>query len=340
MINKVRIVTCSNRDVHVDKATTQSYACSYEYKGKIRLIDNFGNYRELSGADAKGVSPFILEFSKTKMFTEYVYEENEKASSFTDSDSNTKKIVELFWGKNPLCLVNGQAHTAGQSGKHYDLIDNNIKTMNSVHSFKDKLRAAMKLNEMKHSDRVDVAFFYGLHPIGKSEEELLVELGDSDNGYCLADTNLANFLKIWVDGKSEDRDLLVILKKAIDMEVISDKKTDGRHSYFLGESFLGSDETGMIDWVRKNPRDYNEHIVRKVSESEKKDSKVLTSIKTSNETKLSLEEFESLKKEAKALYVEGFIPKGTNNHSMTYDKLRVTVETARAAKAAAASVSV
>ncbi len=332
MQNKVRIVVHSNRDCHVDKAVTIAYPCSYEFGNKIRLIDSFGTYREVGGIEAKNYTPLILNFSKTQMWTEYVYEENEKELSFDETDKNIKKIVELFWGKNPICLKNGKGHTVGQSSDHFDLIDHNLKTINSVNSFNDKLRAAIKLKEMSVAERVDVSFFYGRNPVGKSDEDIMVDLADLNTGFCMDEKNLSNFLKVWVDNKTEDRDLLVNVKKAIALEIIDEKKNEGRTSYFLGESFMGSDDTGIIDWVRKNPRDYNEHIVRKVKESEKKEEKVITSAKVSSIQKVDLAEFEALKKKAAALIEEGFILPTANTQNMGYEKLKKAVDVAEAAK--------
>ncbi len=341
MLNKVKVVVASNRDMHVDRAVTVNYTCQYELNGKVRMIDSFGNYRELRGdevgrKDATGVItgpvPMILQFSKTVMFTEFTYLDDKRDAGYAEHDENTKKIVELFFGKNPLFLVNGQAHTVGQSGDHFDVIDSNIKTMNSVNSFKDKLRAANKLADMTHEQRVDVAFYYGLHPIGKSEEALLVELGDGDNGYCLSESNLSNFLKVWVDGKNEDRDLLVTLKKAVGLNIINNKPTDGRAAYYLGNTFLGSDELGLIDWSRKNPRDFTEHVVRKVNDTDKKEEAVVKSIAVAAEGKIDSAEFEALKKQAKALIEEGFISQEANTQFMGYEKLKRAVDAALAAK--------
>ncbi len=326
-MNRVRVVIASNRDCNVDKAVSVSYSCKYEINGKTRIIDSFGNYKELVGGmanrkDAEGNEvgpiPMILQFTKTQMFKEYVFDDEAK-----DEDNvNTQKIVDLFFGKCPLFLKNGKPHTAGQAGDQFDIIDSNIKTLTAAHSFKDKLRASIKLADMSHAERCDVAFFYGLHPIGKSEEELLVELADGETGYCMRDGNLTDFLKIWVDGKLDERDLLVTLKKAIGQEIIANKKEDGRNAYFLGETFLGSDDIGLIDWTRKNPREYNEHIVRKVAEETKKEEKVVKSIEVSGLTKIDPVHLEELRKQAKQLVDEGFFPKEKWSANLSYEKLK------------------
>lgn len=327
MQNRVRVVVASNREMNVDKAVSVHYTCQYEINGKIRMIDSFGNYRSLSGSEVGrkdadgnpvGHIAMILQFSKTVMFKEYIFDDE----ATDEHNKNIQNIVKLFFGQNPLCLVNGKAHTIGQSGNQFDIIDSNIKTLNAVHSFKDKLRASNKLADMTHANRSDVAFFYGLHPIGKSEEELLVELADSDKGFCLQEDNLADFLKVWVDGKSEERDLLVTFKKAIDQEIIINKQEDGRNSYFLGETFLGSDDIGLIDWSRKNPRDFTEHIVRKTASEDKKEEKVVKSIVTSAITKIDPVHLEELRKQAKQLVDEGFFPKEKWSANLSYDKLK------------------
>ncbi len=328
MLNKVKVVVASNREMHVDKAVAVHYTCQYEINGKVRMIDSFGNYRELSGSqvgrkDADGNPtghiPIILQFSKTVMYKEYVFDDE----ATDEHNKNIQNIVQLFYGQCPLFLVNGKPHTPGQSGDQFDIIDSNIKTLTAVHSFKDKLRASNKLADMTHSERSDVAFFYGKHPIGKSEEELLVELADAETGFCLQDENLSDFLKVWVDGKSDERDLLVTFKKAIGQGVINNKQEDGRNAYFLGETFLGSDDVGLIDWSRKNPRDFSEHIVRKTATEEKKEEKVVKSIVTSAITKIDPVHLEELRKQAKQLVDEGFFPKEKWSANLSYEKLKM-----------------
>ncbi len=337
MKNTVRIVTVLNRDCDIEKATTQNYKCQYEIGGRVRMIDTFGEYREISSNELArtnaegqrvGHEAGYIQLAKTKMYVEYKYNDNEKDEDFSAADKNTKKIVELFWGKNPLCLKNGKPHTLGQSGDHYDMIDSNLKTINAVASFKDKLRASNAISEMDHAQRTNVAFYYGRSPVGKSEEELLVDLGDGDDGYCLQDENIHDFLKVWVDGKSSDRDLLVTLKKAIGGEFITNKMTDGRNAYYLGETFLGSDDVGLIDWSRKNPQVFQEHIVRKVSAEDKKESAVVKSIATNATTKVELGILEGLRKQAKELVEEGFISSEANSDKMGYEKLKKTVDAA------------
>ncbi len=335
MVNKVKVVIASNSECNVDKAVSVPYSCQYEYAGKVRMIDIFGTYREVRGnelgrtddnGNKTGHWPVVIDWSKTRMFHEYIYEDDENASDFTEGDKNTKLIVEKFWKGNPLALVNGVPGSNTKSNKHFDVVDSNVKTINALHSFKDKLKAANKISEMTHAERVDVAFYYGLGPVGKNEDELLVELADMEIGYCLQPTQLGEFLKIWVDGKSSDRDLLVTLKKAITLEVIKNKPTDGRAAYYLGDTFLGSDDVGLIDWTRKNPRDFEEHILRKIKEQDSKEEKVIKPVPTAlGQEKVDLAAYNALKRQALELISEGFINAAPDTQKMTYVNLKRVV---------------
>lgn len=274
------------------------------------------------------------------MFAEYVYETDTEKQS--DSDRNTQKIVELFWGNCPVCLNNGKPHHNTKASDQYNLVNDNSRVVASVSRFKDVLRAANKLNSMTHEQRSDVAYYYGISPIGKTSEELLVALADGDSdkngvvkGFCLRSENLDGFLRVFVDGKSDDTEMIIILKKAVAYGVIDNKINEGRNNYYLGESYMGSDELGMIDWSRKNPRDYNEHIVRIVNEKDKKESKEDKSLE--NQKKVDLNKLDELRRTAKELKVEGFIEEKVPTQSMGFEKLSAIVAEAQNKKEAVPS---
>lgn len=324
MINKVKIACKGNEDCIVGKATNQAYPCTYEYKGKIRIITEHGRYQEITANDANPPKALLLNFSKTVMSHDYSYETDKELQ--TQDDLNTQKVVELFWKNNPLTIVNGKIHSNTKVADQYNIIDVGTKTITSVNRFKDIMRAANKINEMTHLERCDVAFYYGQSPIGKSEDELLVYLADTSTGLCLSIENLDGFLRVWVDGKTEDREMLIVIKKAIVYNIIDNRSIDGRNNYYLNESFMGVDENGMIDWCRKSPRDYNEHIVRVVLETDKSNAKPEKS--TISKNIVDLNEFDSLKRHAKELKEEGFIDDKVSYQSMGFGKLSEVVAAA------------
>ncbi len=330
MINRVKLVCVGNEDCLITKSTNQAYPCSYEFEGKTRIITEHGMYKELSSQDANPPKTLLMNFSKTVMFHEYVYEVDKELQ--TPKDKNTQMIVDLFWKNNPICIVNGKAHANTKVADQYNIVDAGVKTVNSVNRFNDVMKGAIAIQGMTHAERCDVAFYYGQSPIGKSEEELLIFLSDvqSDahgviNGYCLKAENLDGFLRVWVNGKAEDREMLVVVKKAIAFKTIDNKAIDGRNNYYLGESFLGIDETGIVDWCRKHPRDYTEHILRSVNEKNKEGAK---SDKSINKNAVDLNKFDALKKQALELKEEGFIDDKTPVHSMGAEKLTPIVEAA------------
>lgn len=327
MQNKVRIVVASNPECNIEKAVSVPYSCQYELGGKIRMIDSFGQYREVKGSELGytneqgnkvGHWPMMLEFSKTAMFHEYTFNDDSNAD---DYDKNTHDIIEKFYKQCPLFLVNGKPHSNTKSNKHFDLVDANIKTATAVSSFKTKLKASTALSNMSYQELCDVAYFYGKSPLNKTEDELLVELGDTEKGYCLSESILADFLNIFVDGKSADKDIIVVLNKAVVMEVVQNRPNDGRAAYFLGDTFLGSDMVGMIDWTRKNPRDYEEYVLRKVEEKDKAQAKStaevikpvkVAAVMANGQKKVNLELFTQMKEEAKLLQDEGFFEGNMN----------------------------
>jgi hypothetical protein len=331
MINKVRIVLVNNRGCDVKKATQMAYPCTFEYQGKIRMITDSGQYKEINAYDAHPPKALLVNFSKTSMFVEYAYEADKNKQN--EDDKNKQKIIELFWGKNPICLNNGSSHDNLKVGDQFDMINENTKTVAATTQFKDILRAANKLSSMTHANRLDVAYFYGISPVGKSEEELLVTLADmtpsdngSFNGFCLKAENINEFLRIWVDGKSEDTATMVVLKKAIAHEIIKNRGKDGRSDYFLNDTFLGSDDTGLLDWTRKNEREYKEHILRVVNEKDVKTSKTPASL--AKQETVNLSEIEKLKAQAKELKEEGFIDDSIPVHTMGIEKLKKAIEAA------------
>lgn len=148
MRNHVKVVIVSNPECDLKKAVDVNYSCQFDYKGKIRMIDNMGMYRECKQHEVGrknsenqwvGFTPMTIQFTNTIMSINYSYLENSNDEDFNpDVDGNTRDIVNKFWGLNPVCLLNGKPHTNGQSGVHFDIIDSNIKTIKAVASFKDK----------------------------------------------------------------------------------------------------------------------------------------------------------------------------------------------------------
>lgn len=324
MINKVRLTCVGNEGCDVNKATQQAYPCTYEYNGRVRMITDSGLYKEFGPYESNRPKALLLNFSRTVMFHDYEYET--EVDKQTQKDKEVLFIIEKFWKSNPLTLVNGNTHHNSKVSQ-YNLSDSNTQTMSSATRFKDVLRASNKISDMTHAQRCDVAFYYGESPVGKTEEELLVSLANPE-GKCLSISNIENFLRVWVDGKSDDRDVLVVLKKAVTFGVIADKKFEGRSNYYLGESFMGVDEPGLLDWSRKHPRDYSEHIEREVKARDKKESigeKSLGKQKVFDVNKL-----DEMRRQAKELIVEGFIDEKAhpNTNIMGIEKLKVIIEAA------------
>ena len=331
MINKVKIVLTHNEECFPDKAVDIQYPMSFEYKGEVRMVDSSGRYHKLNRYEADNHEKMQARFSKTEMSITYEFEDNEKEPTFTKEDKNTKDIVENFWKHNPICLVNGKPNNNAKSGSNFNLIDTNVRVANATTLFKDRLKANTFIAGMNHEERSDIAYYFNRTVVGLTEEELLLDLV-GENGFLLREENLSNFLRIFVDGKSEDKDMIIVLRKAIAFQIIDNKIDDGRNNYYLNDTFLGSDENGLVDWSRKHPREFEEFIKRKVKEQEEKESKVIRSIEKGNVGRVDIPAFNKLKEEAKDLVDEGFIGKTSNYWNMSFDKLSELVKEAKKKK--------
>lgn len=309
---------------------SQNLPVLYPFKNKMRALIGDYDFKDFEIGQTIPERPDII-FGKNKKELKYeipVVGEDEKLTEFQ------KKIISIvndFWGNHPLILVNGKRHvnTPVHAVPIFDMVDEEVVLKESHRNFFDKLAAANMLVEINVEKRKDISYYYGVSPVGLKENELLLKLADFNTGICTLQANA--FLQLW-GSANEDRDILVIIKKAIEKGTINEKKESNRTDYFLGTTHLGTSINDVLAYCKREGKVYQNHIAREVGVSVTvKEAEVPMETTTNTVVSTSDSEneraFELLKVEAERLIEDGFMKKVPS--STKYEKLLERVKVGR-----------
>lgn len=175
--------------------------------------------------------------------------------TWDDEKENGKKIAE--WVKylkrhdNIKCDGNTNAVKAPQ----FKLVDSRQVYVERADAIKTKLAVGNLINNMRASQLMEVAYFTGANPIGKTTEQIFAELCDFDLGKCMV--NPARFLAEW---KAPDRSHTVYAKKAVTLEII--KLDNG--VYKFNNASIGGTHDEIVVFLKNNPDLYDNYIKKQV----------------------------------------------------------------------------
>lgn len=309
---------------------------------KANVLENF---RDIQFDAVSGNMQSFFEFETV------VKDGQEKG--VTTMDERKRVALAIFYGEHPLVKINGKTHVYTKNPV-FNILDMALQTVEDVIDFDKELVVKTAVSKMELSELRDVCYYFGQSPKGKSEGELKVYLAGNNTGLCLVRSgdngqtpNIDRFIKVFVENIStEDRDMKITLRKAIELNVIQNNRANDFDSYYLGATPLGKSLDDLIAYFHKEDQLYAEHVLRVVQEKEdfKKETadsvQVNEAAKNGKMSEVSEAEVTSLRQEAKRLIKEGFIPSTARPATCLVQNLIPMVEAGRKAKAEAEKVKV
>lgn len=323
-----------------------SLPCLYQINGSWRLLTE-GDTIEMVQGDIKNAKSTkrsnILFNQKLNQRLEYEYESNPELQ--TEYDKQKQKVVEVFFAQHPALLYNGKHHKNTQAPL-FDMVNQNERKVAAVISFKDRLAIQNRIAAMGLEELRNVAYYYSKSPVGMSENDLQIFLGDPSTGVCMNGENAETFKTTWMEVSSET-ERIVTLRKAISTGVIEERKDGTRVDYYLGSEFVGVTFNDLLAYSKREPKIYENHIKRVVNEKTGDTSKEV--VATKNEEVVaekvsegeelvkswSLSELAEMRTKIYALIDEGYLKKARQPHNMKGAAMERAIEDGEAAKKAA-----
>lgn len=320
----------------------QALPTHYNINGKRRMLledDQIVEVDSIENKEKPWPSARVLPSSKRgSVVLTYLYEGNQSIQNIVDK----RKIeaINRFWGQHPFLTVNGKA-TEYTKNAQFNIVNFTDKSIEAGNTWRDKLAIANRIGDMSYEEKVNLMYYYGESPKGKTENELILMLADFVSGIALKDEERDNFKRIFINNESSDKDIIIIARKALTGNIIETRTQDGRNSYYIGETFIGISFNDIIAFCKREEKVYMDFIVRQVNEKypaavSKPEIKapagmvvppVITS--KSDEEKKELEE---LRKEAWELRKEKWLWKGLSIDIAPLEALRIHVANAREKK--------
>jgi hypothetical protein len=317
---------------------SMSIPFSYSWKGTVRILMENG---EMTVHRGDAVS---TPLSKSRIFNEnfksidYEYEDGQGETKQTETDKKIQNAVDVFWSNHPLTLVNGKRHANSLPKVLFDVEVQTTKIMNAAKDLKSKGMVFNRINSMTLAEKRDVAYYYGESPKGKSDLDLLTLLADFNAGICMGE-NMESFLQIW-SKPNEDTQRQVIIRKALDLNIIYNKADGEKNNYYHGTTFIGTAFNDIVSYCTREENVYKNHILREVqekdnfvSESQETNQEKVNLSSTGSTTSQNVNTLQALREEAKLLKKEGFMELAVRAHVMGEDTLRPIVEESRKKKA-------
>ena len=312
-----------------EKLNSISLSTSYTWKGGIRALTSPLQFKDFAmGESYQSMPSYVYDARFHEL--RYSYDKDKKNDK---ENTDTMSVVEDFWGNHPLMQVNGKNHNHTKAPM-FNLFDETIYLRNEYDSFRDKLRVINMVNDMSFENKKDVVYFHGETPAEKTNEQLTLLLVKFDTGICLS--NPKEFLNTW-GVENKDRDTMVIIRMAIEQEVITTKHEQGRYDYFLNNTHLGTSVYDILSYCKKEEPVYKNHIYRAVtgkSSTEKKEEtkRPVAQTEQTEQNMPTAKEIEELRDEAKELKKQGYL--SDNVHNLKYEKLMPILIAGRKEKAA------
>jgi len=200
-----------------------------------------------------------------KLFTKWFGENNRDFTLiWNDSDKKTTDFVNALQRHT-------QVHTEGwnnpnrQGTPQFEFIDKRKQNDLKVKKLKEKAVVFNMVNNMKVDELMDISFFVGHNPVGKSFEETFVTLldFDTDENGTPKGILMKNPSQFLIDWASPDQNHVVSVRKAIDLKIISHK--DGK--YYVNTEIVGDSADGVVAYMKVNDKLYD-YVLRQVSEKD------------------------------------------------------------------------
>lgn len=232
------------------KTTTRFTGKYFDTDKRVQTIvldDGGGRYRVIYDRE-----PQATERPMAKWFNE---NQRDITIRWDDSDRKTGEAVDAIQ-RHPQVHTEGHTNPNRQGTPQFEFIDKRKQTALKVSKLKEKAMVFNMVNNMDVQEMMDICFFVGHNPVGKTFEDSFVTLLDYTDGILMK--NPEQFL---IDWKSPDKSITVIVRKAIDLHIISTK--DGK--FYVNTEIVGDSYDGVIAYMKVNDNLY-EYVKRNVSE--------------------------------------------------------------------------
>jgi hypothetical protein len=312
-------------------------------EGKVRVLVGETNYKELTQYEYEKEKPKELSFTFSKkgmIKKDYLYEADPEKQDSTDR--NTQQVVEVFWAQHPQFIVNGVA-TKYTKVQNFNVSNEVDLTVLNHKLWSDKLSIINRINSMSEDTKRDVAYFYGLSPVGKSENDLCLLLAEFNTGICLKEKKEGSsvksymdlFLSVWMKDSDTERTYVVNARKAITMGIFLNTQTDGRDNYYYGQTFIGNAFNDVLAFCKREGRIYEENIVREINARENKKIKEAKKEEAAAKPKEVDANSEVLRNEIRAYVKDGSLEPIKGLHLMSVEKMISVIDEVKSKKALA-----
>lgn len=266
----VTINNLQNRDSGKLNQAETMLAGSYPMGNQVRIMYDklmFDDYPATPPKDKPNPAEFNINFSANNQSYVIEYEVDKEGKPKEQLDKLKHRLVENFFKHHPLCIINGVAHERTVVPL-FDITDKATQITGNLRKWDIKRRIANFLAEADLEQVRDILFYYGVNPKNMSKGEICILLADYVNGtiYAPGAVDLAEqFMTVWVAGQSEETKVLVNIRKAISMKIIEQR---GAVAYYLNGVFIGTNSEEIAGYFRNEPKIYNEHVVRKITDQD------------------------------------------------------------------------
>jgi hypothetical protein len=239
------------RPVQSEGKVTVNFRGEYfdrDKKNKIILIEPYGV-----------VINRDLNKSTERIFNQWFDQNNSEVTIRWDDekDRSTNDFV-TYLQKHPQVICEGFVNPNKQGTPQFEFVDKRKKDVAKVRALKQKNVVFNMVNNMTIGDMMDVAFFVGFNPVGRSFEEVFVSLLDYSNGILMRDAS--GFLSTW---SSPDKAHTVIVNKAINLSIINQRA--GKYYAGAGNEIVGDDFESVLAYMKVNDKVYD-FVKRQVAE--------------------------------------------------------------------------
>ncbi len=229
--------------------------------GKLRILISDNAFVEVSDMAKDNPSPISLVLTPERPKHKIEYSEDDEVLS---------NVVKKFWGEHPLLIRNGKPTKYTKAGM-FNMYDEMEKVSDSYDVWKTALDVMNKVDSMADNELRDVWYYYGLSPVDKKRDELIIKLGHPADGVAVKDltpTKTSKFLEVFSQETESEREYIITLRKALMLSIIIDKMEGNRHNFYHGSVFVGTSFNDLLAYAKREEKVYKESILRRVQEQE------------------------------------------------------------------------
>jgi len=329
-----------------DNNGTMMFPCRYDYEGKTFILTSENKMEIFDRTNIKDAPmEVILTLEKRRGPKRYTFEDGADA---TDEDRNIKEVVDIFWGRYPSAVINGsKIPNPNFKVATLDVMDLNQKASATYEEWVLQRKCA-DIIELASEEKVrNIGYYYGVTVREMKRNDLIMMLGNWQSGLVHKDTK--EFLSIW-SGESvdiENRDMLVNVRKAIVIGIITTRAEGGLTNYYINTTCVGTSEDGVMDYLRRNPKLYETHLITDVAKKEAGSiDDFKNEINTANVIKniavkggVSTAQLNALHKEVTIFVSQGFLI--DNDYSQkSVEELKTLIANGKAKKIASKTVKI